>query len=129
MIDRKVERRECLSVNIYRKRDNKAGLVFLKRGKRFRITTVSGCDKLLTALSDCGDLSRPKVIRICSPRQRNWIIELGQREDGLAALTVWEFERDGSMKNCFNWNGELRELKAALPVSRPKATNRASRSL
>lgn len=109
----KVGRRDRLSVNIYRKKDNRAGLVFKYKGRVYRITTVLGYTKLLEDLGNC--IKRgSRIVQLLSPRGRKWAIEAvsGAGDAGRAMLLVWELMPAGESLVRFAWQGTAKEINA-----------------
>lgn len=109
----KAGRRDSLSVNIYRKKDDKAGLVFKYKEMLYRVSSVLGYTKLVTELRACaGHGSR--IIQLQSPRNRKWAVEIvsGEGDSGRAAVVVWELMQDGKTLMRFAWLGAAEDINA-----------------
>jgi hypothetical protein len=105
-------RRDSLSVNIYRKKDNKAGLVFKHKDMLYRISTVLGYTNLVSELKPCAG---SRIVQLQSSRNRKWAVEIvsGEGDSGRAALVLWELMQDGKTLMRFAWLGSAKEINAA----------------
>lgn len=113
----KAGRRDSLSVNIYRKKDDKAGLVFKHKGMLYRISTVLGYSRLISEFKACS-VSGSRIVQLQSPRNRKWAVEIvsGEEDSSRAALVVWELMRDGKTLMRFAWMGAAGEINALFPA-------------
>lgn len=109
----KTGRRDRLSVNIYRKKDNKAGLVFKHKDLLYRISAVLGYCKLVSEFKACADPGS-RIVQLQSPKNRKWAVEVvsGEGESGRAALVVWELMQDGRSLMRFAWLGTAKDINA-----------------
>lgn len=116
MINKQAEKRDGFSVDIYRKKDNRAGVVFRRNRMLYRINNVGGCSRLLTDLRASAERGgKARVIELRSLRNRRWIVEIvpGQEETAMAVVLVWELMDGGSAVVRFSWQGTVEELKNA----------------
>src|SRR5215217_2009322 len=109
MINTGAERRDRFSVDIYRKKDNRAELVFRKGKLLYRINAIEGCSRLVTQLSEL-IVGKTKVISLRNSRNRKWAVEAVVNEQA-AAVVVWELMADGRSLMRFGWQGTAAELK------------------
>jgi hypothetical protein len=109
----KAGRRDSLSVNIYRKKDNRAGLVFRYKDMLYRITTVLGHTKLVSEFRACADPGS-RIVQLQSPKSRKWAVEIvsGDGDSGRAAVVVWELMQDGKSLMRFAWLGAAEDINA-----------------
>ena len=109
----KAGRRDSLSVNIYKKKENKAGLVFKYKDMLYRITTVLGYTKLISELKACADPGS-RIVQLQSPRNRKWAVEIvsGEGDSGRSALVVWELMQDGKSLMRIAWLGATEDINA-----------------
>ena len=116
MIKKQAGKRDRFSVDIYRKRDNRAEVVFRRNKVLYRINNVEGCSRLMTDLRAAAEQGgKARVIELRSSRTRRWVVEIvsGLVETGKAAVLVWELMQDGVALVRFNWRGAVEELKIA----------------
>ncbi|TKC08891.1 hypothetical protein [Pedobacter frigoris] len=122
MSKKKVKREASLSLNIYKKPDNKASLVFRNKAMLFRITTIERAKEFVQTVNeylndlrkDCADPCF--VFQFQSPRNRSWVLEIGMKEPGAMELNLWLDEGIKSMKRCFKWIGDVTDLtRLSLP--------------
>jgi len=104
----KAGRRDSLPVNIYRKKDNKAGLVFKHEGMLYRISTVLGYSRLVSEFKACV-VPGSRIVQLQSPRNRKWAVEIvsGEGDSGRATVVVWELMQNGKSLRRFGWQGQF----------------------
>ncbi|HMI02591.1 MAG TPA: hypothetical protein VK541_08930 [Pedobacter sp.] len=116
MIKKQAGKRDRFSVDIYRKKDNRAGVVFRRNRMLYRINNIEGCSRLLTDLRAAAEQGgKARVIELRSPRNRKWAVEIvsGQQETDRAVVLVWELMDGGIAVVRFSWQGTAEELKIA----------------
>jgi len=65
---RRVKNQPALKISVYKKRQNRASIVFRKNKILHRLTTVDRADKLIWELENCRtDLQKAAVIQLSSP--------------------------------------------------------------
>jgi len=103
-----------LRISVYKKRQNRASIVFRKNNILHRLTTIDRADKVLWELNNCrNDLRRAAVIQLSNPAKRTWVLEMGLRNEEEAVLNVWEMAQS-EMKLRFKWQGDAEVLHNAL---------------
>lgn len=116
MIKKGTGKRDRFSVDIYRKKDNRACVVFRRNRMLYRINNIEGCSRLVTDLRATVDRGgKARVIELRSPRNRRWVVEIvsAPEESGRAVVLVWELMLDGVALARFSWRGTAEELKVA----------------
>lgn len=116
MIKKQAGKRDRFSVDIYRKKDNRACVVFRKNRVLYRINNIEGCSRLVADLQASADQGgKARVIELRSIRNRRWVVEIvfALEERDRAVVLVWELMQDGVALVRFSWRGTAEELKVA----------------
>jgi hypothetical protein len=105
MIKKRVEKRDRFSVDIYRKKNNRAEVVFRSEKMLYRVGNVEGCTALdrqfKAALNEGG---KAKLIEMHNLRKRRWVAEISFIGDKMLVL-VWELMNNGVSILRFSWQG------------------------
>lgn len=113
MIKKRVEKRDGFSVDIYRKKDNKAEVVFRKNKALYRVDSVAGGDGVLKHLKAAfANAGKADVIMLRSARGRRWAVEVSSH-DGKMLVLVWELLAGGASVLRFNWQAPVEEFQNA----------------
>ena len=113
MKSKKAGKRDRFSVDIYRKKDSKPGLVFRKNRVLYRLGKVEGTEGLARQFdAAAADTAKAGIVELRNGRGRRWVVEVSAAE-GIGMVQVWELMRDGTSLLRFRWQGPVEELKIA----------------
>lgn len=106
-----------LTLSVYRKKGNKAALVFRRNRMLYRITTIENARHIIKELNVYGSellkqQATPKyILKMLCPGNRIRVLEIGLQSKN-AYLNVWDL--NGPLtKCCFKWEGAVEQLTDA----------------
>ncbi len=103
MTNKKAGKGDRFPVNIYRKKNNKAEVVFRSEKMLYRLGNVEGCAALDRQLKDAmTETGKTKLIEMRNSRKRRWVAEISSM-GGKSAVMVWELMDNGVSILRFNW--------------------------